>query len=324
MWSSMLRAYNIADELEKLGWSCLVLHMRLGASQRRRLLRLFAPDIVFVQQCRHPLNRIEHLGDLPIVLDMDDADFLEARMVPLIEPVAIRARGVIGGSRFIRDWAAERNPNTTVIWTGTPVSPSRPPPQAGRKRVVTWAQAAPLGYVAEFALVHRIMRDVAQRSSPFIFRLYGWDAAPSHPYVDDLRSLGIEVEILPFMPYSDFLRSLRDVSVGLSPIVPVDFSRGKSFGKILAYLDAGVPVVCSDEADHSLFFTRESGVVTNDHEVWVDAICGLLADPARRQAMVDAAHERFVTELSIEAAARRVDAFLRPLLSAAPNLRTGN
>jgi len=311
----MLRAYDIADELEGLGWSCLVLHMRLRVSQRKRLMRLFKPDLVLVQQCRHPLNRIEHLDDWPIVLDIDDADFLDPTMHPVIDPVARRAKGVICGSRFVCDWASQLNTNTTIVWTGTPVSPNRPPPQAHRRRIVTWAQSAPIGYAAEFAMIHRIMCDVARRSAPFTFRLYGWNAPPSHPYLDELRTLGVEIELLPFMPYTEFLRSLREVAVGLSPIVPVDFTRGKSFGKILGYLDAGVPVVCSDEADHSLFFTPESGVVTNDHDTWVEAICGLLADSQSRQNMADAAYARFVSKLSIEAAAKSVDRFLRPLLA---------
>ncbi|MEY8842268.1 hypothetical protein AB9K41_24835, partial [Cribrihabitans sp. XS_ASV171] len=59
------------------------------------------------------------------------------------------------------------------------------------------------------------------------------------------------MELKPFMSYDEFLASLRDVAVGLSPVHPdSDFSKGKSFGKILAYLDAKVPVICSEAVDH--------------------------------------------------------------------------
>jgi glycosyltransferase involved in cell wall biosynthesis len=105
--------------------------------------------------------------------------------------------------------------------------------------------------------------------------------------------------------------------VGLSPICTGSpFSRGKSFGKVLAYLDRGVPVVASDEADHALFFTRDTGILSNDPTVWADEIVRLLADPGARQAMADAGARALRERLSVEAAARHVDRALRMLLGA--------
>jgi glycosyltransferase involved in cell wall biosynthesis len=109
------------------------------------------------------------------------------------------------------------------------------------------------------------------------------------------------------MPYGQFLASLDDVAVGLSPIcADNDFSRGKSFGKVLAYLDRGVPVVASDEADHSLFFEPDTGVITNDPALWVQAILNLLDDPGRRQSMAERALVALEDPLSVEAAAQKV------------------
>ena len=113
-----------------------------------------------------------------------------------------------------------------------------------------------------------------------------------------------------------FLASLRDVAVGLSPIVAASpFSQGKSFGKILGYLDAGVPVIASDEADHALFFTAESGVVSNDPAVWEAAVARLLDDGAARAAMAGAARADMQRRLSVAAAAARLDGVLRGLLA---------
>lgn len=313
--SGLLRGYNMADELRLRGWQAVVLPPHLSQPQRQRLLRLFRPDVILVQQCRHPLNRVRHLGNWRLVLDIDDADFFDPALRGELEEMARCAEGVICGSRFIRDWAAQFNANSVVIWTGTPISNAATPRHADRQPVVTWAQSGPLGYMAEFGFVSDLMCRTAARIGPVQFRLYGWDAPSDHPFLADMRAAGVNVDLRPFLDYPAFLASLRDVAVGLSPIVPEGFSLGKSFGKILGYLDADVPVICSDEADHALFFTPASGVVSNDPDIWVDAICALLVDPARRDVMAAAARAAFVVRLSSQAAGAQVHQFLSPLVA---------
>lgn len=312
--SSLLRAYNIADELEKRGWATLVVPQQLTLAQRRRVLSAFGPGLIVMQQCRHPLNRVGLLPDCPLVLDIDDADFLDPGLTEILAQTARASVGVICGSRYIRDWAAQFSDNARVIWTTTPIR-ERAYPDAGRREpIVTWAQSSPLGYPAELDFVAEVMTGVARRRGPTRFRLYGWDAGPEHPVLDRLRETGLQVELLPFMGYDDFIDSLATVAVGLSPIIPEGFSKGKSFGKILAYLDAGVPVICSDEVDHALFFTRDSGVVSNAPGVWVDQICRLLADPGARTTMANAAHADYLRRLSTARGGELVLEFLDGLV----------
>lgn len=313
VWSSLLRAYNVAEALDQMGWSTLVVPPQLGLSQRRRILRMFGPDVVVVQQCRHPLNRIEYLREWHLVLDIDDADFLSPELDTALTDMACHAQAVICGSRFVRDWAQARNPNSTVVWTGGPVTDKPSPAQRDRGPVVTWAQSRPLQYPSEFAFAERVLLDVARQRPDVRYRMYGWDAAEDHPSLARLRAAGISLELRPFLSYDAFLASLHDVAVGLCPYVPEGFVLGKSFGKIIGYLDARVPVVCSDVGDHSQFFTAGTGIVSNDPAVWVDAVTGLLADADWRQAMADGAHARYLTHLSLDAAAAQVDAVLRPI-----------
>lgn len=315
--SSLLRAWNVADGLAAdHGWSTLVVPPQLGQSQRRRLLSLFQPDIVVVQQCRHPLNRLPYLREWPFVLDVDDADFLDASLSDVLAGVAQGSLGVICGSRYIRDWADRHAAATAIVWTGTPASLGPWPDHAKRAPIVTWAQSSVSGYPAEYDFVRKVIASVAARRGGLEFRIYGWDLPDDHSTLAQLRAAGVAVETRSFMSYRDFLQSLREVSVGLSPLSSEGFSLGKSFGKILAYLDAKVPVVCSDAADHGLFFDAASAVVSNETTVWVDRICALLDDPSARTKMSDAAHAAFKARLSTEAAVREVDRFLQSVLSA--------
>ena len=92
------------------------------------------------------------------------------------------------------------------------------------------------------------------------------------------------------------------------------FSRGKSFGKILGYLDAKTPAICSDEVDHALFFDAGQGIVSNDVNVWEAAICDWIAAPHLRQGIADNAFKAFEDRLSVATSSRFVDGFLRELL----------
>lgn len=318
--SSLLRAYNIADELEKQGWATLVVPRHLSLAQRRRVLAAFRPDLVVVQQCRHPLNRLEYLREWTLVLDIDDADFQEADLNQALGDIASHAAGVICGSRFIRDWAVQFSDNARVIWTTSPISEKGVSDAGQREPIATWAQSSPLGYPNELSFISDVMKQVVQRRGPTRLRLYGWDASDDHPILTDLRGAGVQVELFPFMDYDAFIASLSTTAVGLSPIIPEGFSKGKSFGKILAYLDARVPVICSDEVDHELFFTPRSGVVSNDPEVWISEICRLLDQPQARTDMAAAAHADYVRRLSTDAGGRLTAKFLDRLLPRAARM----
>ncbi len=312
--ASDLRAVKIAAGLRARGWNAQCLAPQLELGQRERWLRQFRPDGIVFQQCRHPLNGAEHAFGLPYLLDIDDADFLDPQLRARLEATARGARGVIAGSRHIRDWARGFNPVVRVVWTGSPISPGPRPPQAVRAPIVAWAQSEPLGYPDELAFVAEVLRPVAEQNRNVVLRLYGVNDAAARAalarHFDFLR-----LETLPTLPYRRFLVSLRDIALGLSPIVPsAPFSRGKSFGKILGYLDAHVPVICADQADHALFFTPQSGVVSDAPAVWTAEIGALLGDPDRRAAMAAAAFADFGRRLSLDEAARRVDGILRALL----------
>jgi hypothetical protein len=67
--SSLLRAENVALALRRQGWRTMTIPPQLALSQRRRMVRLFNPDILVFQQCRHPLNDVGHAFAKPFVLE---------------------------------------------------------------------------------------------------------------------------------------------------------------------------------------------------------------------------------------------------------------
>tara|TARA_R110000751_G_scaffold30663_6_gene78280 strand:- start:3040 stop:4008 length:969 start_codon:yes stop_codon:yes gene_type:complete len=301
-----------------MGWSVLVVPKHLSLAQRRRVIGAWRPDVLFVQQSRHPLNRVEYLGDIPFLYDLDDADFVDPEFEASMQALARQADAVICGSRHIRDWAAQYSSRTEVVWTGTPLPPDSRfiPAHTERKPLVVWAQTNPAKYLAELAFVTEVMEQVAASRPGTALRLYDWREAEDDPRLERLRRAGVSLELLPAMPYDLFLESLGDTAVGLSAIRTVTpFSRGKSFGKVLGYLSARTPVICSDEADHACLFDNSSGVVSNDAAVWVAAILRLIDDPAAREAIADAADVKFRANLTTEVAAQSISSILETVLA---------
>ena len=311
--ASNLRGYLIAQRLRILGWNASVCHPSLTLRQRRRIIRFLRPDVILMQMARHPLNR-PSLYEVPTVFDIDDADYVDPCQTANVVNAIEQSAAVIAGSQTVAEYCRQQNRNVHVVWTGTPVSNDVMRPQVDRDRVVTWAALRPVLCPAEARFVHAVLRSLIKLTSDFRFLLYCDDGSRAYEtFADQFRKLGIDVETRPlFTKYSDFLESLDDAAVGLAPLVDMSgFSAGKSFGKLLAYMDRGIPIVTHPVVDHPLFFENGSnGYMAESADDWALIIAGLLADPAQRQQIADAARIDLRRRLSTEEAARQVEAVL--------------
>src|SRR5262249_9596101 len=125
--SSNLRAWAVGAELLNQGWRVTVIPAQCELSQRLRIIRWEKPDVILLQKGRHPANWPRYYPGIPIVFDLDDADFLDPKEVGQLEACSSQSQGVIAGSRYVADWCRRLNPNVTVIWTGSPAPRKRAP-----------------------------------------------------------------------------------------------------------------------------------------------------------------------------------------------------
>jgi glycosyltransferase involved in cell wall biosynthesis len=312
-----LRGYLIADELRHLGWNAYTCHKNLTLAQRKRAIRLLRPDVLLMQMARHPLNR-PTLYDVPAVFDIDDADYVDERRRADVISALENCAAVIAGSRAIADFCKKYSDRVEVVWTGAPVSSGRPQPQADRPLIVAWAALYPSRLAAEAQFIRDVLRATTKRTTDFHFLLYCDDGSVEYRrFADRFRAVGINVVTRPLIAdYSRFLSSLDKVAVGLAPLVDIEgFSGGKSFGKVLAYMDRGVPVLTHPVADHPLFFeSGKNGYMAQSAKGWAKVIADLLANPAERQRIADAARQDLSKRLTTYEAATRVDGVLRSVL----------
>ena len=124
--ASNLRAWVMAPALRRLGWRVLLLAPEATLAERQRVLRLWRPDVLLLQQSRHPLNRPHFYPGVPCVFDQDDADYLDERVRDDIVGCCEGASLVIAGSRAVGRMLGRHNPNVEVIWTSTPAPAPAP------------------------------------------------------------------------------------------------------------------------------------------------------------------------------------------------------
>lgn len=305
--ASYLRAYLVGRTLRtRHGWRVTIVPPRLDLAQRQRIVALEHPDIILLQMERHPLNRPRFYPRHAVVFDIDDADFLWPHARGAIIEACRDSRAVIAGSTWVADWCRSYNADVDVIWTGGP-SPRRLPAQRGGKRgnVVVWGHSRPQDYPDECEFITQIIERVA-RETPVEFWLFGVaDRRQFESLVARLKAGNVTVRQFPPMTFRRFTRTLRRAAVGIQMLsADNEFSRGKSFGKILNYLAAGVAVVASRGADHARFFTSGvNGMLADSLEEWSSAITLLLQNPQRRRTMTELAFRDFRDRLALEVVA---------------------
>jgi hypothetical protein len=323
--SANLRAYELATALEPCGWRTTVVPAQLERSQRQRILDLEKPDIAVMQKGRNPLNWPDYYTTTAKwVFDLDDADYKTPEQAVQCEVNCKLAHMVTAGSQNVATWCRQFSKNVHVVWTGHPMPAARPTVRPSKRNaIVAWAQSDSMKYRDEAAIVQRAMIDAADAAKPttFTFRLYGVRPETrdeANAYLQPLRDAGLTCETREFMPNNDFVASLNEVAIGLHVLAPTsDFAEGKSFGKVLAYLAADVPIIASDLHENPHFFKhRVNGMLVKSHEQYVEAVRELVRDGNLRDTIADAGHASFRDELSIEAIAKRTDHLFRSLLAA--------
>jgi hypothetical protein len=314
-YSSGLRGYAIAKELRNFGWRTSVMPKQLELSQRQRLVHLECPDVIVLQKAKHPLNRPKFYPNATCVFDLDDSDFLD----PIYQDGTIEcmrsSSGVIAGSRFVAEFAGKYNSHVETIWTSSTPSKHQPehkllPP------VVAFATSDADKYPRECAFVTSALSRV--RSRDWQFWLFGVrDPIVGDRMVADLKDRGIPCQIFPFMGYAKFQKLMETVSIGLAPIVPSNSAEvaGKSFGKILSYLNCRAATVASDFADHPLFFENgTNGYLASSPAEFAKCIDLLLSNSQLREQVAERAYKDYVDKLSTHAAAKKTDIFIRELM----------
>ncbi|MCF1593420.1 glycosyltransferase [Streptomyces muensis] len=163
----------------------------------------------------------------------------------------------------------------------------------------------PDAFVEMAALVHRRMPDAR-------FTLYGADEGVLPAVRRLIAAHGLQgiVSYGGALEHAQAVRAYRRAAVYVLPSVDEPFGM-----TVIEALSAGTPVVCTDTcgiADE--LARREAAVVTDGSPAELaDAVCGLLADDARRAALAEAGRRAVAEAFSVHAVTDRLEAIYRGL-----------
>lgn len=244
------------------------------------------------------------------LLDFDDAVFMNYQLHPnplvrlvlrkKIDHLMAWSDGVIGGSRFLCEYARQHAPQvwyvpTTVDvekyllhdhnhdglvsigWIGTPWS----------------ARYLP---VIRNAL-QQLAKEVSLRFLVVGANAPQWDGVPSQtiPWSEDKEAEWI-----------------RWMDIGIMPLIDSPFERGKCGLKILQYMAAGVVPVASDIGGNRDLITHGvDGFLCTREEEWVEYLLELARNPTRRAEMGRAARVKAENEFSLSVWAPRLAGIYR-------------
>jgi len=95
---------------------------------------------------------------------------------------------------------------------------------------------------------------------------------------------GIHVRLVKWT--LDFHEQLKEFDIGLIPLFDTKWEQGKSGGKVIDYMAAGIPIVSSPVGPHNeIIESGKNGFFANSDDEWYDQLKRLIDDPALRETM---------------------------------------
>lgn len=321
--SSRYRAYFLADELSKLGYSAKVyplyppeknpfLENIKSFFQYLKLLRSIDKEDKIVLQ-RTIYNKYFYLAALfariffgkKFIFDFDDAIFVHSFLKTVI--MVKLAEKVTCGGYFVLDWAKKYNPNSFYLPDAIPTEFYFP----FTKNYKIKNSSPLIGWVGDGS-VHfenlrffkKILESLIKEGIKFQFKLIG---AKNDKRIYSLFSSlpGLEVEIIDWINPENVAREIQKFDIGVMPLVGNDWNRAKYF-KTLEYMACAVPPVASGFGENKFIIKNgENGFLADTTDEWCEKIKLLLSDKNLRERLGKRAQANIRGKFSLQQIARQ-------------------
>ncbi|MEX2526487.1 MAG: glycosyltransferase family 4 protein [Gemmatimonadota bacterium] len=265
---------------------------------RTVLRRAASHDVVFIQWVHPPAAWTRELASRNprIVFDLDDPVFL--RDPEAAEALARTARVVSAGSRFNLEWAQKQTDRAVYLHTQVPVhlfpqtsAPSGP-----------WVEIAWVGSPSTMPYLELLREPLAQVAQRFPGRIR-WTVVGTREASHEIPALfpGMEIRVIPWVGAQELRDLLRTFHIGVTPLKEGIWEQGKSPGKTLQYMAAGLPSISSPVGEYVHVLKHgEEGFYASTSQEWVEHLSRLVEDEELRTRMGRAARRRVEAEYSTE------------------------
>lgn len=221
---------------------------------------------------------LEPLLRRPYAFDLDDAIWLvQPRCERSLGAVVGRAGVVLAGNQFLADWASRWNEHVELVPTAVDTTRFSPrPTRSDSRRGVTigW-----IGTSSNFRYLARVEEALWQCLSEGDAELLVVADRPP-------TLAGLPPERVRYRRWSaeEEVDAIREMDIGIMPLVDDDWCRGKCALKMLQYMACGIPVVVSPLAvpAHILSLGDGAGIGAATTAEWAEALRTYVRDPALR------------------------------------------
>ena len=278
-------------------------------------------DVVFVQREAMTLGPpvVEWLAarafGRPMVLDLDDATYVRyvsptygrlgsaLKWFRKTDDLVRWARVVTCGNRFIAEYVEGKGARAVVIPTVVDTDVFRPAePRADRAvPVLGW-----IGTHSTYQYLETIFPALERLARSHRFRLKVIGAGR-----ETIELAGVEVENLRWSLARE-VEDFRSFDVGLYPIIPDEWSAGKSGFKSIQYMAVGIPfVVTPFGAAAEIGEAGATHLTASTEAEWHAALARLVEDAHLRRRMGEAGRRHALEFYSVPAQADKLAAALR-------------
>jgi len=336
--STRARVLNYLPVLKEAGFETAVILTPKGRRYLHPQLWQYIvwADLIVVQKAfLSPFLRmlVRWLGK-PRLYDIDDAmfsipeyilpsSFDRARMKVMTDKMMQWADTLIVANGYLASYAIRQNANVEIVPVAVDCSKFYPAENwfkgPGSKPVVGWVGAADNRHFENVRLLVEPLKKVAHRY-PMTFKLIGMRGESR--FLDLFRSIpGLTLETTPWMTTVDHVpNQVRQLDVGLSPLVDDPFTRGKSPVKLLEYMACGVIVVASRVGtQEEIVQDGYNGFLATSPEEWATKLEIALTNQSQHDLMrrraVDTIRQQYCTDVcgqQLVAILRRCSTFPSP------------
>ena len=255
-------------------------------------------DITWLQRELIPGRfTLERYAGRRILLDIDDAVWMDRRGEEAIEQIAKHSSGVIAGNNFLGDFFRQRGLRVWIVPTS--VDTNRWRPLAFRehaKWTIGWS-----GTASNLKYLYSIEEPLADflESHRAAELLVVSDSRPTFEHIQAGRW-----RFQHWLPETE-VELVQQMDVGLMPLASTDWERGKCGLKMLTYMAVGLPTIASPVGiSEDIIRQSTVGLLARSSQDWYHALATLHQDRALGTQMGECGRQLVEAEYSVS---RNVD-----------------
>jgi len=323
--STTIRVDNISRKLAGIGHKCRIDYIKTGKLQQNKEEILNSDVVVFhriqasartwVEASLVPLYILAKAYGKKIVFDLDDAVFLT---FPVICEFCVKlADAVFVGSHFLLSYAKKLNPNAFLIPSAVDTEAFRPSEKRVRNSgqiILGWHGSA-AGHFRNIKSLKPILKELSRKHN-VTFTLLGTEGNRAIQEFFTAPNLSLNFGPTSWIRYDQLPSYLKDVDIGMSPLVDSLWNRGKCAMKAIEYMSLGKPVVASPVGEHNFIIKdRVNGFLAQSNEDWLSKIEELVENADLRYRIGARARNTVTMSFSLDKVARKVSALLQDMCS---------